>query len=265
MQLIRCYSDGTLLEEECQGMNINHGKPPQDGESPFTVKPENKTFNDSEVGQTLTVQLSANSSPFIGFMLEAFKCEECKPAGTFSLTDPSNTVLLSCDGQPGRAVSHADNLDKHSITVTWHVPEAGTFYFRAAFTKTFSDFWLRKPIARLTTAAPRSTPTTALATVETTEITTNGILQKSLQPQANTTAVTTNGILQTLLQTQANTTAITTNGILQTSLQPQANTTAVTTNVIGKAMFPNDRANGCNVYRKEQRPKVRERQRQRRP
>ncbi|XP_057213041.1 putative ferric-chelate reductase 1 [Triplophysa rosa] len=108
LQLIRCYSDGTLLEEECQGMNINHGKPPQDGESPFTVKPENKTFNDSEVGQTLTVQLSANSSPFIGFMLEAFKCEECKPAGTFSLTDPSNTVLLSCDGQPNRHRQLAD-------------------------------------------------------------------------------------------------------------------------------------------------------------
>ncbi|KAI7798175.1 putative location of vulva defective 1-like, partial [Triplophysa rosa] len=156
LQLICCYSDGSLLEEECQGMNINHGKPPQNSESPFTVDPENETFNDSYVGRNISVVLSTTSSPFNGFMLEAYECEGCKPAGTFSLTDPSSTVLLKCDGHSDRAVSHSNNFNKYSITVKWHVPAAGTFHFRAAFTQTFSVFWLRKPI-QATTVAPTTT------------------------------------------------------------------------------------------------------------
>ncbi|KAA0714138.1 hypothetical protein E1301_Tti007286 [Triplophysa tibetana] len=156
LQLIWCYSDGTLLQGVCQGMNIDHGFPEQNGESPFTVDPESKTFSDSHVGSNISVVLSTKSSPFIGFMLEAFKCEECQPAGTFSLTDLSSTVLLNCDGHSGRAVSHSNNLKKNSITVNWHVPEAGTFHFRAAVTESYRLFWLRKPI-QATTVAPKTT------------------------------------------------------------------------------------------------------------
>ncbi|XP_065104095.2 ferric-chelate reductase 1-like [Paramisgurnus dabryanus] len=101
VKFITCYSDGTLLADYCQGMNINHdGIAAQTTEAPFTVTPEQRTFTDLEVGHDIDVTLSGTAgNTFIGFMLEARKCETCPPAGTFSLTDLSKTVLLSCDGQ----------------------------------------------------------------------------------------------------------------------------------------------------------------------
>ncbi|XP_073725184.1 uncharacterized protein [Misgurnus anguillicaudatus] len=180
VKFITCYSDGTLLDTECQGMNVNHGAAAQTTESPFTVTPEQRTFIDSEVGHDFDVTLSGTAgNTFMGFMLEARKCETCPPAGTFGLTDPSKTVLLTCDGQNGRAVSHADNLDKNNIAVKWRCPEAGTFFFRAAITKTYDVFWLRKSII-LTTAAPRTTPAAKNITIKSTAI-----------PTATTTKVIT--------------------------------------------------------------------------
>ncbi|XP_073724390.1 putative ferric-chelate reductase 1 [Misgurnus anguillicaudatus] len=185
VKFITCYSDGTLLTDECQGMNVNHdGIAAQTTESPFTVTPEQKTFTDSEIGNEINVTLSGTAgNTFIGFMLEARKCETCPPAGTFSLTDPNTTVLLTCDGQNGRAVSHADNLDKSSITVKWIVPEAGTFFFRAAVTQTYGAFWLRKAII-LTTTAPKTTPTPK-------NISANSTTTITSIPAANSTANTT--------------------------------------------------------------------------
>ncbi|XP_073723458.1 ferric-chelate reductase 1-like [Misgurnus anguillicaudatus] len=153
VKFITCYSDGSLLTEECQGMNIVHYNNLKqiisytDSACPFTVTPDQMTFNDLQVGHEINVTLSGTETDtFMGFLLEARKCEDCPPAGTFSLTDTSKTVLLTCDGQNGRAVSHTDNLEKSSITVKWIVPEEGTFFFRAAVTKTFDTFWGRKPI-----------------------------------------------------------------------------------------------------------------------
>ncbi|XP_051524864.1 uncharacterized protein LOC127424097 isoform X32 [Myxocyprinus asiaticus] len=170
LQFITCYSDGSILEDECSGMNINHLDendvkiPAQTTETPFKIIPEVQTFNNSEVETTITVSLTAINSPFTGFLLEARKCDSCPPAGTFSLIDSSSSTLLTCDGQSGRAVSHINNLDKTSITVHWQVPESGTFYFRAAFTRDYFMFWQRKPII-LPTTAPTTVTTTVKATI----------------------------------------------------------------------------------------------------
>ncbi|XP_051509747.1 putative ferric-chelate reductase 1 isoform X2 [Myxocyprinus asiaticus] len=180
-QFITCYSDGSLLDDQCQGMNINHVDesdveiPAQNTEAPFNVIPEVQTFNYSQIGSTITVSLTAISSvSFNGFMLEARKCDSCPPAGTFSLVDSSSTLLI-CDS---RAVSHTNNLDKRSITVQWVVPENGTFYFRAAFTKDYFTFWRRKPIILPTTA-----PTTVTTTVKPT---TSQTVPSTLPPTSNT-------------------------------------------------------------------------------
>ncbi|XP_056628798.1 uncharacterized protein LOC130440034 isoform X2 [Triplophysa dalaica] len=215
LQLIRCYSDGTLLEGECQGMNINHDRPEQNSESPFTVDPESKTFSDSYVGSNISVRLLTKSSPFIGFMLEAFECEGCEPVGTFSLTDLSSAVLLNCNGHSGRAVSHKNNLEKYSITVKWHVPAPGTFHFRAAVTQTYRVFWLRKPI-QATTVAPKTT--------------TQGIPSET--PITTDAATTTNNTVSTLgttaittAETNAGTTTIT---AAETNATNNAGTTTIT-------------------------------------
>ncbi|XP_051950458.1 uncharacterized protein LOC127621062 isoform X2 [Xyrauchen texanus] len=177
---ISCYSDGSLLEDQCQEMNIIHSDgsdeiPAQNTEAPFNITPEVQTFNYSQMGSTITVSLTAiNSVSFIGFMLDARKCDSCPPAGTFSLVDLSSTLLI-CNS---RAVSHTNNLDKTSITVKWVVPENGTFYFRGAFTKDFFTFWRRKPII-LPTTAPTSVATTIKSTSSQTVPTT-------LPPTSNT-------------------------------------------------------------------------------
>nr|XP_055024442.1 uncharacterized protein LOC129414412 isoform X2 [Misgurnus anguillicaudatus] len=229
VKFITCYSDGTLLTDECQGMNINHdGTAAQTTESPFTVTPEQRTFTDSEVGHDFDVTLSGTAgNKFMGFMLEARKCETCPPAGTFSLTDPSKTVLLTCDGQNGRAVSHADNLDKNNIAVKWRCPEAGTFFFRAAITKTYDVFWLRKSII-LTTAAPRTTPAAKNITIKSTAIPTASTTKVITTVTAPRTTLTTKNI-------SANTTkvfpTVTAPRTTLTTKNISANTTTVITTV----------------------------------
>ncbi|XP_073725182.1 uncharacterized protein [Misgurnus anguillicaudatus] len=228
VKFITCYSDGTLLDTECQGMNVNHGAAAQTTESPFTVTPEQRTFIDSEVGHDFDVTLSGTAgNTFMGFMLEARKCETCPPAGTFGLTDPSKTVLLTCDGQNGRAVSHADNLDKNNIAVKWRCPEAGTFFFRAAITKTYDVFWLRKSII-LTTAAPRTTPAAKNITIKSTAIPTATTTKVITTVTAPRTTLTTKNI-------SANTTkvfpTVTAPRTTLTTKNISANTTTVITTV----------------------------------
>ncbi|XP_042618006.1 uncharacterized protein LOC122145915 isoform X2 [Cyprinus carpio] len=169
LEFITCDSDGSLLAGECQRMDINHGKPAQNGEAPFKIEPEYKEVTDSELGKNIIVSLRA-SAQFKGFMLDARKCDECASAGRFHLiqTEPNNSILI-CDD---RVVAQSNNQRKTIVNVLWIPEETGVFFFRAAFVEDFSIFWLRKPIILTTTASPttestshstQTSPTVALA------------------------------------------------------------------------------------------------------
>ncbi|XDV49177.1 hypothetical protein PO909_018478 [Leuciscus waleckii] len=157
LRFISCYSDGGLLEDQCQDMNIIHTDvndvplSPQATESPFKVEPENVTLKDSEwKNVTIDVTLSG-SKEFRGFMLDSRKCDNCMPVGTFSLEDPDNRLLLICGK---RVVAHANNRRKSLIRVSWTPEAAGTFFFRAAVAEDFSMFWRRKRIDVPSTTPP---------------------------------------------------------------------------------------------------------------
>ncbi|XP_077080539.1 uncharacterized protein LOC143732940 [Siphateles boraxobius] len=153
LKFISCYSDGSLLEDQCQEMNI-HDVPEQDTESPFKVEPENVTLTDSEWNTPITVTLSGGS--FMGFMLDSRECNNCKSVGTFSLEDNDNSLLI-CDAS---VVTHLNNLPKDLIRVFWTPKAAGLFFFRAAVVNDFNTFWRRKQID-VPSTTPLSSETSA--------------------------------------------------------------------------------------------------------
>ncbi|XP_052460441.1 uncharacterized protein LOC128018749 isoform X3 [Carassius gibelio] len=160
LESITCYSDGSLLESQCQGMNFQHsGLPAQNTEAPFKIEPEYIEVTDSLWGRNITVSLSANPTQFRGFMLDARACDTCKSAGKFNLINLQDSELI-CNG---RVVAHNNNQKKTAVQVLWTPEETGLFFFRAAFVEIFGRFWLRKAII-LTTTAPPSTESTSHST-----------------------------------------------------------------------------------------------------
>ncbi|XP_043102888.1 uncharacterized protein LOC122350469 isoform X2 [Puntigrus tetrazona] len=99
-------------------------------------------------------------------MLDARESEDA-PAGRFTLTDPSNCVLI-CGG---RAVAHSNNAEKTRVEVLWTPEEVGKVFFRAAFVKNFRLFWLKKPLP--TTAAPPTSEATSTQKIPTVFTTTS--------------------------------------------------------------------------------------------
>lgn len=59
LRFISCYSDGGLLEDYCQEMNINHDGSAQATESPFKVEPESVTLTETA---TISGRLSLSLS-----------------------------------------------------------------------------------------------------------------------------------------------------------------------------------------------------------
>ncbi|XP_056319170.1 ferric-chelate reductase 1-like [Danio aesculapii] len=218
LKFICCYSDGSLLTDQCQNMAINHsGQPTGQASNPFTVVPDNMTVDISKVGTSITVTLSTSSAPFLGFMLEARKCDDCPPAGTFSLLDSANSLLL-CGGQ---AVAHPNNLDKYSVQVTWTPQGTGQYFFRAAFIKDFGSFWTKKAIKLLTTTSP---PTSMQTTAQTKQITTQTKMLTSTQ-------TTTQTKMPTMTQTATQTTTATPTTLLMMMTTASTTTTDTTTTV----------------------------------
>ncbi|XP_067270036.1 putative ferric-chelate reductase 1 isoform X1 [Pseudorasbora parva] len=177
LKFISCYSSGSFDGDQCREMNVSHGNyPPQNTEPPFNVHPENVTLNSSEWQTSrINVVLSAKSSNFRGFMLDARTCDNCDSVGTFTLVDPDNSLLI-CGN---RVVVQPNNQRKTSISVFWTPEREGTFFFRAVFVELLSKFWLRQPIilpVQSTTPPPAETtsaPTTQALTTKPTIFTTN--------------------------------------------------------------------------------------------
>ncbi|XP_039533743.1 putative ferric-chelate reductase 1 [Pimephales promelas] len=170
LRITSCFSDGGLLADQCQAMNINHPDgndidiPAQDTEYPFKVEPESVKLNVSM--PPIPVTLSGGPG-FSGFMLDSREKDNGPSVGTFSLEDLDNTQLI-CGGS---VVVHVNNLNKNSIRVLWTPPPAAPglktqtqeFFFRAAVVENYSKFWRRKPIIITSTTPPPSETGTSTA------------------------------------------------------------------------------------------------------
>nr|XP_021327714.1 uncharacterized protein LOC108179094 isoform X4 [Danio rerio] len=226
LKFICCYSDGSLLTDQCQSMAIDHGVQASGQDSnPFTVIPDNVTVNSSQVGTGITVTLSTSSVPFLGYMLEARECDNCPPAGTFSGIDSANSLLLCGD----QAVAHPNNNDKTSVLVTWTPQATGQFYFRAAFVQTFSFGWQKKAIILpTTTTLPPTTPMTT-SPLATTQLMTQSIMHTMTPTTTQTmTQTTTQTMTQTTMQTTTQKTTSTPT-TTPTTVQMMMMTTTTTT------------------------------------
>ncbi|XP_073766350.1 uncharacterized protein isoform X2 [Danio rerio] len=237
LRFIGCYSDGSLLTDQCQSMAIDHGvQPPGQDSIIFSVDPDNVIVDSSQVGTGITVTLSSSGS-FMGFMLEARECDDCPPAGTFSLLDPVNSLLLCGD----QAVAQPNNDDKTSVLVTWTPQATGQFYFRAAFVQSYNFGSPKKAIILPTTTtlplvgmtmatSPPATTPTMTQTMMKTDYAFSSTVTKTI-----TQTTTTQTMTQTTTSTDTTATVTTSRTTIDTSTAPP--TSAVGSTQTGLTVF----------------------------
>ncbi|KAL7887745.1 hypothetical protein AOLI_G00054660 [Acnodon oligacanthus] len=95
MQMVQGFKNG-LVSSSCGDMTPSHQNySAQNSQAPYSISMDNSTYID---GQEITVTLTANSTVFKGFLLEAREVGGSNPMGTFTLVD-NNTQLLTCSSQ----------------------------------------------------------------------------------------------------------------------------------------------------------------------
>ncbi|NP_001083026.2 putative ferric-chelate reductase 1 precursor [Danio rerio] len=140
--LVQSYKNG-LVSEVCDSMMPNHGANAQTSSPPFTVTADKTTFKE---GDQIKVTLNSQTGYYFeGFMLQARPVGSSSTIGTFSVTG-NNVQVLSCNGMPGRAVSHTSNAKTTSVQVTWTAPtsgQLGNIEFSVTFVKSTLTFWVQ--------------------------------------------------------------------------------------------------------------------------
>uniref|UniRef100_A0A3B4X6P2 Putative ferric-chelate reductase 1 n=1 Tax=Seriola lalandi dorsalis TaxID=1841481 RepID=A0A3B4X6P2_SERLL len=120
-----CYADGKVTKV-CGSMEPHHGAPGQTTASPYHLATNTTTFNP---GDHIKVVLSGTSY-FEGFLLEARDAanqSSVSTIGTFTLTNPNRTQLLTCNKQQVYICTHAHKIIY--VTVVAH----------------YSVFWVKLP------------------------------------------------------------------------------------------------------------------------
>ncbi|XP_024230438.1 putative ferric-chelate reductase 1 isoform X2 [Oncorhynchus tshawytscha] len=155
LRVVRCYSSGEVTEA-CDDMAPQHFVTAQQSPAPFSVTADRSSFKE---GDEITVWLLADSTPFIGFMLQARAVNGSSPLGVFTVTG-GEAQLLTCNGQPS-AVSHTSASAKLSIQGTWRAPTSYGFnsiQFSASFVIDFSTFWVGVTSYPVTFSGTAATP-----------------------------------------------------------------------------------------------------------
>ncbi|XP_064805963.1 putative ferric-chelate reductase 1 [Oncorhynchus masou masou] len=156
LRVVRCYSSGEVTEA-CDDMAPQHFVTAQQSPAPFSVTADRSSFKE---GDEITVWLLADSTPFIGFMLQARAVNGSSPLGVFTVTG-GEAQLLTCNGQPKSAVSHTSASPKLSIQGTWRAPTSYGFnsiQFSASFVIDFSTFWVGVTSYPVTFSGTAATP-----------------------------------------------------------------------------------------------------------
>ncbi|XP_020364697.1 putative ferric-chelate reductase 1 [Oncorhynchus kisutch] len=156
LRVVRCYSSGEVTEA-CEDMAPQHFVTAQQSPAPFSVTADRSSFKE---GDEITVWLLADSTPFIGFMLQARAVNGSSPLGVFTVTG-GEAQLLTCNGQPTSAVSHTSASAKLSIQGTWRAPTSYGFnsiQFSASFVIDFSTFWVGVTSYPVTFSGTAATP-----------------------------------------------------------------------------------------------------------
>ncbi|XP_037527979.1 putative defense protein 3 [Rhipicephalus sanguineus] len=130
-----CYRNGAPAGA-CDHMTPKHGP----GIVPSTDKGNlglSATLDDKRIAKVLLV------GTFKGFLIKAVNKDGGLVSGKFAI-DNSFMKGVDCDGHKDSAVTHVNNSEKSSVSVTWTAPDSftGDVMFRATVVRTKPDFYV---------------------------------------------------------------------------------------------------------------------------
>uniref|UniRef100_A0A3Q2CCD8 Reelin domain-containing protein n=1 Tax=Cyprinodon variegatus TaxID=28743 RepID=A0A3Q2CCD8_CYPVA len=114
------YANGKVTKA-CSTMEPHHGVPAQTTTSPYQLKTNVTSFSP---GDRIQVILTGSKS-FEGFLLQArdpTNQASVSTIGTFMLTNPIRTQLLTCSMHQDSAVSHTSDHKQSEVVVIWNAP-----------------------------------------------------------------------------------------------------------------------------------------------
>ncbi|KAM9845019.1 putative ferric-chelate reductase 1 [Aulostomus maculatus] len=140
-----CYSNGKVTSA-CGSMKPHHDVPAQTSPSPYHLQTNTTKFRPGEHVQVIL----SGTSYFEGFLLQARDATNLgstSTVGTFTLTDPARTQLLTCNHKQGSAVSHTSDARQTRVVVTWIAPHNAPreVQFFVTVVTHYRVFWVRQP------------------------------------------------------------------------------------------------------------------------
>ncbi|XP_038127182.1 putative ferric-chelate reductase 1 isoform X2 [Cyprinodon tularosa] len=139
------YANGKVTKA-CSTMEPHHGVPAQTTTSPYQLKTNVTSFSP---GDKIQVILTGSKS-FEGFLLQArdpTNQASVSTIGTFMLTNPIRTQLLTCSMHQDSAVSHTSDHKQSKVVVIWNAPHDApdTVQFFVTVVAHYSKYWLKIP------------------------------------------------------------------------------------------------------------------------
>ncbi|XP_069367693.1 putative ferric-chelate reductase 1 [Paralichthys olivaceus] len=140
-----CYANGKVTEA-CGDMEPKHGAPAQTTQSPYHLTTNTSTFSPGD-----HIQVILSGTPhFNGFLLQARDASSqgsASTTGSFNLTNPHRTQLLTCNNQQGSAVSHTSEERLTEVVVVWNAPKdaPSEVQFFVTVLQHYNLFWVKLP------------------------------------------------------------------------------------------------------------------------
>lgn len=139
-----CYSNGKVTKV-CGSMEPHHSASGQTKPSPYKLSTNTTIFSP---GDHIQVTLSGTTF-FEGFLLEARDAGDqasVSAVGSFILTDPSKTQLLTCNKQQDSAVSHTSDVKQTEVVVIWEAPRDSPkeVQFFVTVVTHYNVFWVKQ-------------------------------------------------------------------------------------------------------------------------
>nr|XP_019956771.1 PREDICTED: ferric-chelate reductase 1-like [Paralichthys olivaceus] len=140
-----CYANGKVTEA-CGDMEPKHSAPAQTTQSPYHLTTNTSTFSPGD-----HIQVILSGTPhFKGFLLQARDASSqgsASTTGSFNLTNPHRTQLLTCNNQQGSAVSHTSEKRLTEVVVVWNAPKdaPSEVQFFVTVLQHYNLFWVKLP------------------------------------------------------------------------------------------------------------------------
>ncbi|KAM9349345.1 putative ferric-chelate reductase 1 [Symphorus nematophorus] len=140
-----CYANGKVTKV-CGSMEPRHGASGQTTPSPYRLETNTTTFSPTDQIQVVL----SGTTYFEGFLLEARDAANqgsVSAVGTFTLTNPKTTQLLTCNKHQGSAVSHTSDARQTEVVVIWNAPTDSPtrVQFFVTVVAHYSKFWVKLP------------------------------------------------------------------------------------------------------------------------